>query len=116
MTLLIPLLFMFWTLLRVRSGENAHLLMNGFIIAAVALWWWRPSTKWFDYMAPIGGISYAIYIFQRPAQWLVRDYLPLPSGNVWSFSIRLVVVLILTFYVSYLAEQKLQPWIKKKLS
>ena len=115
-TLVLPLLFICWKLLKGHTGENDNLLMNGFIITAAVLWRWKPSTQCLERLAQIGAISYAIYIFQRPVQWFVRDYLPLPSGTAWSFSLRLAVVLILTFYVSYLAEQKIQPWIKRKLN
>jgi peptidoglycan/LPS O-acetylase OafA/YrhL len=82
-------------------------------VAAAALWWWKPAMVGIGSMAAVGSISYAIYIFQRPVQWFVRDWLPLPAGSSSSFGLRMVVFLGLTFAVAYLMEHVLQPRISR---
>ncbi len=82
-------------------------------VAAAALWWWRPALVGIARMAAVGSISYGIYIFQRPVQWFVLDWIPLPAGSAASFGIRMMVFLALIFILAYLMEHVLQPRINQ---
>jgi peptidoglycan/LPS O-acetylase OafA/YrhL len=114
--LCIPLGFTLWSAARGRLMEPGHSLYYLLVAIASLLWFWRPSSHWFVRLAPIGMISYALYIFQRPVQWLVLDWLPLPSGTVQSFAFRALVTVVLTLVVSYVAERVLHPKIRQLLS
>ena len=111
-TLAIPIAFLFWRALRGRLLMSDLSLMDGLLVAAVLLWFWRPSPRHFAHLAPIGAISYAIYVFQRPVQWLVFNHIPLPTGSSFSFTVRILATVVITFVVAYLAERKFQPYIR----
>lgn len=115
LALILPLGFTIWRIARGRLTQPGTLGYDELVIAAVFLWRWRPSNEWLVRLAPVGMISYGMYIFQRPMQWLVRDHAPLPSGTAWAFALRVVITVILTVLVSYVGERKLQPLIRRHL-
>lgn len=85
-------------------------------IAAVLLLWCKTSNEVLAKLAWIGGISYGIYVFQRPVQWFLLDYVSVLSGTWWTFGLRFIVAVAATFLVAWLVEKKLQPEIKRWLS
>jgi hypothetical protein len=115
-TVLLPVLFLAWKLFRGHTTLTELSLIDQLVIIALLLWFWRPSPDWLARLAPVGALSYAIYIFQRPVQWLVLDHLPLPTGTWLSFGLRVSVIVALTLVVSYLAEKRLQPYLRRWLS
>ena len=115
-TLALPVLFLSWNVVRGRTSLTDLKFLDKWLIFAIILWFWRPPTVWLARLAPIGAISYSIYIFQRPAQWLVRDLIPLPTGSTTSFVLRLTLIVLLTIAAAYLAEKKLQPWLRRAIN
>ncbi len=103
---------------QIKRGNFLHDYLAPYeclVIAAVLLAWWRPSgTAWVK-LAPFGAISYGVYVFQRPVQWWVRDQAWLPAGTAASYLLRAALILSLTVLLAWLAEKKLQPWLRLKL-
>jgi peptidoglycan/LPS O-acetylase OafA/YrhL len=66
-------------------------------------------------MAPIGGISFAIYVFAEPIQLAQRALLPGFSGTAVTYASRLMVVIVTIFGLSWLMEHRLQPWLAARL-
>lgn len=85
-------------------------------IAAVLLLWCKTSNEVLAKLAWVGGISYGIYVFQRPVQWFLLDYVSVLSGTWWTFGLRFIVAVAVTFLVAWLVEKKLQPKIRRWLS
>jgi peptidoglycan/LPS O-acetylase OafA/YrhL len=112
---LVPVTFFLWRVLRGRAFGDEHALYDAVVLAAAGLWWWRPSIGFLSWAAPLGTISYGLYIFQRPAQWLVAHGGWLPDGNLATFVLRLLVILALTFALAWFAERKLQPVIRRAI-
>lgn len=111
----IPVSFMAWRIGRGRFLADDLAVTDVVVLAGIALWWLRPSLQFFRILAPLGAISYGIYIFQRPAQWAVAYADWLPGGSPFTFAIRAVVITGLTLGVAWLAEKKLQPLIRRRL-
>ena len=105
----IPVGFMVWRLMRGRLLADELAVYDWIVFAGIGLWWLRPSLALFRVIAPLGGISYGIYIFQRPAQWFVAYHDWLPGGSAATFVLRAVVITALTLGLAWLAEKKLQP-------
>jgi peptidoglycan/LPS O-acetylase OafA/YrhL len=114
-TLAIPLVYVSWCAL--REGVNGSRLDYGagFCLLGLVLWKWRPSSRAFVKLAPVGAISYGIYIFHSPILWLLKN-VALPEGSVASFILRSTLILMLTVLIAWWTEKRLQPWIKKQLS
>jgi peptidoglycan/LPS O-acetylase OafA/YrhL/ADP-heptose:LPS heptosyltransferase len=113
LTLAIPLTFLLWRRLRPHPLSPDFVLEDILCVVAAVLWFYRPSTKFFAWVAPVGAISYGLYIFQRPVQWLIRDASWLPTGSVGSFVARLVLIFAASMFVAWLAERRLQPWLRR---
>jgi peptidoglycan/LPS O-acetylase OafA/YrhL len=111
-SLAIMIAFSAWRFARGRTLAETGFNYDAVVLFAAALWWWRPPATPFARLAPLGMISYAIYILQRPVQWWIRDHAPLPSGTVVSFSLRIVIAATVTLGVAYVAERMLQPRIR----
>ena len=108
--------FCVWRMARGTFWNEPSMQINGALTAlAAAAWWWRPSLAFFQRIAWTGFLCYGIYIFQRPAQWLVRDHFDWVSGSPLTFGVRVVVVLGLTFLFAWVAERRIQPWVRAKL-
>ena len=116
MTLFVPLAFVAWRLARGRLFVDDHQVDDGLCLLALLLWWWRPSARVFARLAPVGAISYAIYIFHRPLQEIVTRQSWLPSGNVATFVLRCIVILVVTGAISWFGERRFQPWLRRHWS
>jgi len=68
----------------------------------------------FRFLYFIGGISYGIYVIHFPILWLMPS-LPLPTGTIYTFALRLVVFLVLVILTAFLLEKIYQPYIRKLL-
>jgi peptidoglycan/LPS O-acetylase OafA/YrhL len=66
-------------------------------------------------LAPVGGISFGIYIFAGPIQLAQRALAPGFSGSVLTYGVRLLCVVLVTLGVSWLVERRLQPWIASRV-
>lgn len=60
----------------------------------------------------IGQISYGIYLVHMPLLFFIHDFFPL-QGSPISFSLRLISLVLLTYFVSSFLELKVQPQVKK---
>ena len=63
----------------------------------------------------LGAISYGIYVIHFPLG-IMLSHIPYFSGSVLSFSIRLVIHLLLVLGAGYLLELKVQPWFRARFS
>jgi peptidoglycan/LPS O-acetylase OafA/YrhL len=112
----LPLGLLTWNTLRGRppwDPLDPHLI---FCAIACVLWRWRPDgVRVWSILAPVGAISYGLYILQRPAQWFVQGADWLPSGTPASFLVRLIVALGLTVLAAWWTEKKLQPWLRHRI-
>ena len=65
-------------------------------------------------LVPLGGVSYALYIVHYPLLFVVQK-IPFFSGTLATFLVRTAVWLALTLTISWLLEQRLQPWLRERL-
>jgi peptidoglycan/LPS O-acetylase OafA/YrhL len=63
----------------------------------------------------LGAISYGIYVIHFPLS-IMLSHIPYFSGSALSFSVRLVIHLLLVLGAGYLLELKIQPWFKARFS
>ncbi len=84
------------------------------VVGALALSRWDASCALLARLSPLGGISFAIYVFAGPIQLGQRDLLPGLSGSEVTFCVRLVAVVALTLLASWLAERRFQPWLASR--
>jgi peptidoglycan/LPS O-acetylase OafA/YrhL len=111
----VPVAFLAWRMIRGRFLMDELVVYDWVILAGIGLWWLRPSLRFFRGIAPLGAISYGIYIFQRPAQWAIAYADWLPAGRASTFALRAVIIAGLTVGIAWLAEKKLQPLIRRLL-
>src|SRR6202453_5274260 len=84
---------------------------------ALLLWPLRSSNLWLARLAPVGFISYGLYIFGRPAESIVdRHLLAGFSGSYLSYFTRLGLILVIAFALAYVGEKIFQPWIRDFLN
>ena len=96
-----------------RSGLNAsgiYLMPSIFICLSFLFWYIKMDIK-LTLLSFIGGISYALYALHFPILYLIGTYKN-NSGSLGSFVIRLALLLIIVFSISWVLEKKLQPRIK----
>lgn len=109
----LPSLIVVWRLWNGNFLKTDWLVVPEILtLAGVSLLWLKTSRKPLAKLAWIGGISYGIYVFQRPIQWWLLDHVQVVSGTWWSFVLRVVVAVAATLLVAWLVEKKLQPKIK----
>ena len=111
----VPAAFMVWRIVRGRFLLDDLAVYDWVVLAGIGLWWLRPSLELFRIVAPLGAVSYGIYIFQRPAQWVVAYNDWLPAGSTASFALRAAIITVLTLGIAWIAEKKLQPLIRHLL-
>lgn len=112
-----PTLYLIWSAARGRESLLApgHNLI--FCLLGWTLWRWRPDgVRAWGKLAGIGSISYALYIFHRPVQWLIKDAGWLPAGNLLTYVCRVCLALVATFALSWLAERHFQPWLRRRFA
>ena len=56
---------------------------------------WHPSRRVWAWLAPVGGISYALYAFAAPVQTWILHQSWLPSGSTASYSCRFGLVVLI---------------------
>jgi peptidoglycan/LPS O-acetylase OafA/YrhL len=111
-----PAVYVLWRIARGHFLQNEGLIIPELmVVVAVGLLWWRTSNAVLVKMAWIGGISYGIYIFQRPVQWLLLDHVGWLTGTWWTFALRFVMAVALTFVVAWVVEKRLQPLVRQWL-
>jgi peptidoglycan/LPS O-acetylase OafA/YrhL len=118
--LMVLLAFLAWRLFRgMLFTDPNYLAHECMVIVATLLWFWRHQLRSLESLAWLGSISYALYALQRPAQWLVRDWLPLPQSTALSFALRFAVFVGVNFLLASLGEKIFQPrvadWLKNRL-
>jgi peptidoglycan/LPS O-acetylase OafA/YrhL len=85
----------------------------GLAVLALALRGWTPSLAFWRVLSPLGTISYALYALASPVQYFVRGLLPSLAGTAWSYSLRVVIDVLLSFALAWFFECWLQPRLKK---
>lgn len=111
----LPLAYLAWRFFRGRLFVDDLKIDDGLCLLGAALWWWRPGPRALAWVAPVGAISYAIYIFHSPIQEMVIRHAGLPSGSPATFALRCGVILALVVAASWLGERVLQPWLRRRL-
>lgn len=109
------LLMLFWFATNNQELLSAHRDVVWELGAAALLMWWTFGSQWMARLCPIGMISYGIYIFGPPMQWVVVDHLGLPTGTMGSYLLRLTLCVTFTFVIAYVAEILLYPHLRRYL-
>ena len=73
------------------------------------------SEYWLTWLAPVGLISYGIYIFARPAQYFIFHHFAQLSGTGWTFAVRVLAALALALLAGYVMERIVHPRIRRWL-
>jgi peptidoglycan/LPS O-acetylase OafA/YrhL len=108
-----------WTFHRISQGlyfQGKEVFYDILVLSALALIRLKPSFNIFFPMAWFGSISYAVYIFQRPVQFFIRDASWIPSGSVATYVLRVFLIVVMVVAVSWWLEKRLQPKIKQWLT
>ena len=63
----------------------------------------------------LGAISYGIYVIHFPIS-IMLSHIPYFTGSALSFSVRLIIHLLLVLGAGFLLELKIQPWFKSRFS
>ena len=75
-------------------------------IMALALRGWKPPVTHWHRLAPIGAISYGLYAFGAPIQFMVHALFPSWSGRWWTYGARTLIALLGTFCLAWLFERR----------
>ncbi len=73
------------------------------------------STRWLHPFAWLGSISYAFYVVHFPLLFLVQR-LPLPTGTIPAYFLRVLVWAIPAVTLAWLLETKYQSWARQRLA
>ena len=99
---------------RLRGTWIEEIVPNiGIAMVALLLRGWKPSLAFWRVLSPLGAISYALYALGAPVQYFLRELLPLFAGTVWSYALRVVIVVLLSLGLAWFFECWLQPRLKK---
>lgn len=82
---------------------------------ALLLRGWKPSLAPWHRLAPVGAISYGLYALGSPVQHFVNTHWLSWHGTPWSYGLRSVLILALTFPLAWLLERWLQPRLRRWL-
>ncbi|MFT3825793.1 MAG: acyltransferase [Chitinophagaceae bacterium] len=93
------------------TSSEIYILPALFLCIAALCWFIKPKIT-LRPLESVGSISYAIYAIHCPILYLIGGFVFLP-GNYIGFVIRLILLLVITFTLSWVLEKKLQPVIKK---
>ncbi len=66
-------------------------------------------------LAPIGGISFGIYVLSTPFQLGQMSVLPEFSGSPLTYGVRVCVLLALIFAAAWVSERRLAPWFARRM-
>jgi peptidoglycan/LPS O-acetylase OafA/YrhL len=64
-------------------------------------------------MAPFGVVSYALYAVSLAIQYGILAQPNLPRGTAWSYSLRFALLVLLSFGIAWLLDQRLQPALRR---
>lgn len=107
----VPLCGMLWT------GElwtHPAWIVGGASVILAAVTLGLKNHAWLQRFAGMGRISYAFYVVHFPLLFLVQR-LPLPSGTIPSYMLRIGLWAVLSIILSWGLERQFQPWIKSRL-
>jgi len=101
----------------VQSGAwtAVHTVAAAALAVGLALWRWECPTTILARLAPLGGISFAVYVIAAPIQLGQRAFLPDFSGSVLTFTVRALMVILVVFALAWLLERKFQPWLVARI-
>jgi peptidoglycan/LPS O-acetylase OafA/YrhL len=96
---------------------NAGTYIAGGALLVASLLMIRPpaSLAGLRRMAPIGAVSFGIYVFAWPFQFGLHEVLPAFSGTPLTFGMRLLVVLGATIGLAWLVDFRLHAWLANRL-
>ncbi|MFI5336538.1 MAG: acyltransferase family protein [Opitutales bacterium] len=86
-------------------------LAMGALVGALALARRNAGPGWLARLAPVGGISFAIYVLAMPVQFGVLSHGASFSGTAVTYALRLVLTVGLVVSLAWLLEHRLQPWL-----
>lgn len=89
--------------------------VGGAYALALLLARWRPALAPFRFAAPLGAISFALYAFARPIEFLVFEHPALPGGMA-GFIAAAFLTIVLSFGLAWLFECRVQPALNQKLA
>lgn len=84
------------------------------LLAACALARWEVRTDFLGRLAPLGAVSFGIYVFATPIQFAQRRILPDFSGSVLTYAARVGVVVGVTLGLAWLVERRLYPALRRR--
>lgn len=93
-------------------SETSWIYGSSFFLLSLMLLWLKNSVYSFEKLNHFGAISYAIYVFHFPIGFFLSHYFSGYLSGLPFLLIGTVCWLSLTYGLSYLAEIRLQPYIK----
>jgi peptidoglycan/LPS O-acetylase OafA/YrhL len=92
--------------------QGAVILYGAAILAGWILLGWGPQTRALAALAPVGAISFGIYAVGFPIGYSIFKSPFLPSGTAMTYTLRVLVLVVLTFGIAWILERKLQPAVR----
>jgi peptidoglycan/LPS O-acetylase OafA/YrhL len=97
------------------AENGAMAAYSAALLLAWALIGWRPKPSALARLAPLGAISYGVYAVGFPIQFGVLKADWLPSGEAWTYALRVLLLVATTLGLAWILERKLQPALRRAL-
>jgi peptidoglycan/LPS O-acetylase OafA/YrhL len=96
-------------------GEGAFVAYAAALGLAWLLIRWRPEPSFLIRLAPVGLVSFGLYAVSLALQFGILGQPDLPRGTAWSYALRFAILILLSFGIAWMLEQRLQPELRRRL-
>jgi peptidoglycan/LPS O-acetylase OafA/YrhL len=104
-----------WQLFAHQGSAGTSIAGGALLVASLLMIRPPASLAGLRRMAPVGAVSFGIYVFAWPLQFGLRETLPVFSGTPLTFGMRLLVVLGATIGLAWLVDFRLHAWLTNRL-